>query len=104
MEGHVVMDPWTYSHLLFKLVLALIVLGSVTLARSAVALPSFARQTGQPCGVCHTDHPGLTPFGRRFKLGGYMLGGGDYRTTPFSDNSDKSKKGEEKEWVPPIAM
>src|SRR5580704_14831018 len=47
------------------------------------ALPSFARQTGQPCGTCHTDFPGLTPYGRRFKLLGYTTGGGKYRTTPF---------------------
>jgi hypothetical protein len=59
---------------------------------SARALPSFARQTGQPCGACHTDFPGLTPFGRQFKLGGYTLGGGPYRTTPFSTQSaDPSK-------------
>ena len=24
---------------------------------SANALPSYARQTGQPCGTCHTDYP-----------------------------------------------
>ena len=30
----------------------------------ANALPSFARQTGQPCGTCHTDFPALTPYGR----------------------------------------
>src|ERR1700720_3755073 len=51
--------------------------------RLAPARPSFARQAGQPCGACRTDQPGLTPFGRRFKLGGYTLGGGKYRTTPF---------------------
>lgn len=50
----------------------------------ASALPSFARQTGQPCGTCHTDFPALTPYGRRFKLLGYTIGGGPYRTTPFS--------------------
>jgi len=49
----------------------------------AMALPSFARQTGQPCGTCHTDFPALTPYGRRFKLLGYTVGGGPYRTTPF---------------------
>ena len=38
--------------------------------------PSFARQTGQPCASCHTAFPELTPFGRRFKLGGYTMGGG----------------------------
>src|ERR1035441_5726565 len=49
----------------------------------ADALPSFARQTGQPCGTCHTDFPGLTPYGRKFKMLGYTVGGGPYRTTPF---------------------
>lgn len=49
----------------------------------ADALPSFARQTGQPCGTCHTDYPGLTPYGRLFKLGGYTAGGGKYRSTLF---------------------
>ena len=44
--------------------------------RDAEAIPSFARQTGQPCASCHTDFPQLTPFGRRFKLGGYTMGGG----------------------------
>ena len=37
------------------------------------ALPSYARQTGLGCGVCHTEFPQLTPFGRRFKIGGYTL-------------------------------
>jgi hypothetical protein len=37
----------------------------------AHAVPSFARQTGQPCQACHTVFPELTPYGRRFKLGGY---------------------------------
>src|SRR5665213_717356 len=45
-------------------------------SREAHALPSFARQTGQPCSACHTAFPELTPFGRAFKLGGYTLGGG----------------------------
>jgi hypothetical protein len=44
--------------------------------RDAKAIPSFARQTGQPCATCHTAFPELTPFGRRFKLGGYTIGGG----------------------------
>src|SRR5580700_516308 len=73
----------------FKVMLALatgVVLAAITVigfTRPAEALPSFARQTGQPCGTCHTDFPGLTPFGRRFKLLGYTVGGGKYRTTPF---------------------
>jgi hypothetical protein len=44
--------------------------------RNAAAVPSFARQTGQPCATCHSGFPQLTPFGRRFKLGGYTMGGG----------------------------
>lgn len=39
------------------------------------ALPSFARQTGQPCATCHSAFPQLTPYGRRFKLEGYTAGG-----------------------------
>jgi hypothetical protein len=61
-------------------------LAIVGLTRPAQALPSFARQTGQPCGTCHTDFPGLTPYGRRFKLLGYTVGGGKYRTTPFGSS------------------
>ena len=56
----------------------------------ANALPSFARQTGQPCGTCHTDYPGLTPYGRLFKLGGYTAGGGAYRSTLFPLRNDST--------------
>ena len=51
---------------------------------SPEALPSYARQTGQPCAACHTAFPELTPFGRRFKIGGYTLGGGDWQGPPIS--------------------
>src|ERR1035437_7856698 len=95
---------------------------------AANALPSFARQTGQPCGTCHTDFPGLTPFGRRFKIEGYTAGGGKYRTTLFPEwkpdpldsfardaksfagkKSDTGKDGQQdtgqgNTWVPPISM
>lgn len=73
----------------------------VELAAPARALPSFARQTGQPCGTCHTDFAGLTPYGRRFKINGYTSGGGQYRTTlfPFDDSIDKQRP-----WVPPISV
>jgi hypothetical protein len=57
--------------------------GLIATTPTAEALPIFARQTGQPCGNCHTDFLGLTPFGRRFKLGGYTLGGGPFRKTLF---------------------
>jgi len=61
------------SFLLLPLLVALIALtGRPDMAQ---AIPSFARQTGQPCAACHTSFPELTPFGRRFKLSGYTLGG-----------------------------
>lgn len=102
---------------------ALASLLTVGFTRPAEALPSFARQTGQPCGACHTDFPALTPFGRRFKLLGYTVGGGPFRTAPFSafptapdskastDNTPDVKAinwgkndGDEKDYVPPISM
>jgi len=39
----------------------------------ANAVPSFARQTGLSCNVCHSNPPELTAFGRLFKLRGYVL-------------------------------
>ncbi len=39
----------------------------------AAAVPSYARQTGLACEACHTVFPELTPFGRRFKLNGYVI-------------------------------
>ena len=45
----------------------------VALAAPSRAVPSFARQTGMACAACHTVFPELTPFGREFKLNGYVL-------------------------------
>src|ERR1700684_2247500 len=98
--------------------------GLLTIVSSspAQALPSFARQTGQPCGTCHTDFPALTPFGRRFKLLGYTVGGGMFRTTPFPAFADNARaqaakmgmylkaadsgagSGDDKDYVPPVSM
>lgn len=43
---------------------------------SAQALPSYARQTGQDCAACHVGAfgPQLTPYGQKFKIGGYTDG------------------------------
>jgi len=62
----------------------IVVLLIVVHSRSAVSLPLYARQTGQPCATCHTAFLELTSFGRRFKLGGYTLGGGDWQGPPFA--------------------
>jgi hypothetical protein len=49
-------------------------LGTLLLcSTSAHAVPSFARQTGVACEGCHTVFPELTPFGRRFKVNGYLI-------------------------------
>lgn len=48
------------------------------------ALPSFARQTGQECAACHVSFPELTPFGRRFKLNGYTMTGGESELPPIA--------------------
>ena len=59
--------------------LALVLFGFL-LGRDALAVPSFARQTGMPCSQCHTLSfgPALTAYGRQFKLNGYTWGEGDH--------------------------
>jgi hypothetical protein len=47
----------------------------------AWAVPSFARQTGLSCNVCHYDPPELTAFGRAFKMNGYTLVGNKAKHT-----------------------
>jgi hypothetical protein len=48
--------------------------------------PSFARQTGQPCAMCHVGGfgPQLTEFGIDFKLGGYTLAKNGDRPIPLA--------------------
>jgi hypothetical protein len=65
-------------------VCGLIALGFLASPNPAEAVPSFARQTGQPCAACHTAFPELTPFGRRFKLSGYTMQGGDTNFPPVA--------------------
>ncbi len=54
--------------------------------RAKLGIPSFSRQTGLACNVCHTAFPMLTAFGRQFKLNAYTLTGlqtiGPTETTP----------------------
>ena len=56
------------------------------LAPEAHAVPSFARQTHQPCTSCHIGGfgPQLTPFGRQFKRMGYTLSVGTDTKVPLS--------------------
>jgi hypothetical protein len=81
----------TYRRCRFIATAAAVVLAALLTighAPEAKALPSYARQTGQPCGTCHTDFAGLTPYGRLFKIQGYTAGGGAYRSTLFPDGKD----------------
>ncbi|MBU6474584.1 MAG: cytochrome C [Alphaproteobacteria bacterium] len=58
----------------------------VLLPTPAHALPAFARQTGQPCAMCHVGGfgPQLTAYGREFKLNGYTWGDVKSRLENFS--------------------
>jgi hypothetical protein len=98
-SGRFAACPWQCGLISAAAVLLLAGFLTIGYAPPANALPSYARQTGQPCGTCHTDFPGLTPYGRRFKLEGYTMGGGRYRSTLFPDSPDSAKK----EYVPPIS-
>ena len=50
---------------------------------TAYAVPSFARQTGFDCTVCHTVFPELTQTGREFKLRGYTMNNGEKSKFPL---------------------
>ena len=65
-------------------VAAVAVLALALAAPSADALPSYARQTGQQCAACHNGFPELTPYGRLFKLNGYVFGGGQSDLPPLA--------------------
>ena len=57
-------------------------------AERAGALPSYARQTGLACSMCHYQFLALTPFGRQFKLNGYTL-----TALPPITEADPTNKG-----------
>ncbi len=50
------------------------------------AVPSYARQTGQECAACHVGSfgPQLTPYGIKFKIGGYTDSDGKDGHVPIS--------------------
>ena len=65
----------TRPHPLSLLLAALVLLRST----HGIALPSYAQQTGMPCSACHAISfgPGLTAYGRQFKLNAYTFKGAD---------------------------
>ncbi len=64
----------------------LAILGFLAAAPAAHAVPSFARQTGADCAACHVGAygPQLTPYGIKFKLGGYTETDGKDGKVPVS--------------------
>ncbi len=65
----------------------------------AHAVPSFARQTGLSCNVCHRNPPELTAFGRNFKINGYVL-----TAIPAKDKVGNSKDLLLSKYIPLSAM
>jgi len=65
---------------------ASLVLCGWALSDTALAVPSYARQTGQDCVACHVGGfgPQLTPFGVKFKIGGYTDSDGKEGKLPLS--------------------
>ncbi len=76
--------PFAWSFLLLSAVLW----GSFS--APAQAVPSFSRQTGMSCMACHTAFPELTPYGRWFKLNGYVSGESDKVTEKDDKTGDVS--------------
>jgi hypothetical protein len=76
----------TSAHIAPRWLLLVALAGLALYSASALAVPSFARQTGQECTGCHVGGfgPQLTPFGRQFKLSGYTLKVGDKGGVPLS--------------------
>lgn len=84
---------------------------------TAYAVPSFARQTGFDCAVCHTVFPELTQTGREFKLRGYTMNNGEKSKIPLplsamvmvdvtksADNTDDVMHKDGKIVVPQVSL
>jgi hypothetical protein len=72
--------------------LFVVLLSTVLRTNPAIALPSFAIQTGQPCAACHIGAfgPQLTPYGRDFKLHGYVASDGKDHGLPLAFTAQAS--------------
>ncbi len=68
-----------------EMLLIMLTIGLFFYSQWVYAVPSYARQTGMSCSVCHTVFPQLTTFGREFKLNGYTLTG----STTIESTDDK---------------
>jgi hypothetical protein len=72
------MAPTVWDSRLVRTLAALAAATVAMVTRPAEAVPSYARQTGQPCATCHVGAfgPQLTEFGREFKMNGYVWNDG----------------------------
>ncbi len=64
----------------FAFVIVVLLLVAALNPPRALAVPSYARQTGLACSGCHYTPPELNPAGRRFKLLGYVDRGDQTKT------------------------
>ncbi len=83
----------------YQILTAFVLTGVLLIPMTAQAVPSFARQTGMDCAVCHTVFPQLTPFGRMFKLSGYTMASG-----AFTNENAQSGRLQEDVMAPLSAM
>ena len=65
---------------------------AILVAKQAAAVPAFAIQTGQPCAACHVGAfgPQLKPYGRDFKLHGYVATDGQDHGLPLAVTTQTS--------------
>ena len=73
-------------HMQSAVIAAIASLSLFAIAPSANATPAFAVQTSQPCTACHVGGygPQLTPYGRDFKLYGYVADDGKKHFPPVA--------------------
>jgi hypothetical protein len=87
---------------------SVVVLAGVLLAilpEASRAVPSYARQTNIPCLSCHTVFPALTPFGRQFKLNGYVANAGEViESKEYGVKPDSEEEVLTLGKVPPISV
>lgn len=78
-----IIEQFSWRRLWFFIAL---VIFSVFHSGAASAVPSFAIQTGQPCAACHVGafEPQLKPYGRDFKLHGYVASDGHDHGLPLA--------------------
>lgn len=89
-------------HTIYRLptMLTAMLLAVAAMSGPALAVPSYARQTGMACEACHTVFPQLTPFGREFKASGYTL----FNTRKVQDIDQKKRSTLSLSEFPPLSM